>query len=522
MKLNAEPEVTVPKAQPQVEEVAPTVQQAAPQAKTTTPKSKTVAQKPKTVEVTPEQSQRFEQIMALSKGGDKAQSAQGLRELKAEMEPEQYQVLQQQYLAARQGNALQGYQPKVGERSTTQVEHKIQSSATRLFPGEQWAQNCAPESCRQIIRASTGEKLSETDIQGVAAEVTKFHPLQGTPAKQVYKILEDRGVGTNNYANTPENIQIGVEEGHGVIANVDSRVLWKKPIKKGQEFNFEGHAVNVTGLVKDKTGTVTHYLINDTGTGKAGQKIPAKLFEEALLKNSEDYPAVMTDWPVSYGGRVASEARRKASKTFVEPDVNVQVSAEKSTSKSDPNVGTNQHTDRQAKIQKLQEQRKTVEAQRQLREGIKEAEARGVLEHIKKDFPEDWKWLNADPSGRRKELAFDPDTKKFDVQEAKAALQAEKDNVLGSPLRRAIDEYGGSQGGDYIDAKGKYWDVKEASAGTNKIVGVAQPKKGRPGENVLVDCTNLTAEQQNVLEAEIKSKLSDGAKEVRFIPARNN
>jgi hypothetical protein len=51
---------------------------------------------------------------------------------------------------------------------------------------------------------------------------------------------------------------------------------------------------------------------------------------------------------------------------------------------------------------------------------------------------------------------------------------------------------------------------------------VAQLKKGRPGENVLVDCTNLTAEQQNVLEAEIKSKLSDGAKEVRFIPARNN
>jgi hypothetical protein len=134
MKLSAESEVSIPKAQPQVEEVVPTVQQAAPKAKTTTPKSKTGAQKPETIEVTPEQSQRFEQIMALSKGGDKAQAAQSLRELKVEMEPEQYQVLKQQYLAARQGNALQGYQPKAGERDIHPSENFIHSEEN-LFPG---------------------------------------------------------------------------------------------------------------------------------------------------------------------------------------------------------------------------------------------------------------------------------------------------------------------------------------------------------------------------------------------------
>jgi hypothetical protein len=176
--------------------------------------------------------------------------------------------------------------------------------------------------------------------------------------------------------------------------------------------------------------------------------------------------------------------------------------------------------DKQAKLQQLKEQRKTAEAQRKLQEGIKEAEDRGVLEQMRDKYPDDWKWLNADSSGRRKELAFDPDKKKFDVEEARAALQAEKDGVLDSPLRRAIDEYGGSRGGDYIDAKGKYWDVKDANAGAKKIINTAQPKDGEIGENVLVDCTKLTVEQQNALEAAVKSELSDGAKEVRFIPAR--
>jgi hypothetical protein len=132
MKLNAEPEVTVPKAQPQVEEVAPTVQQATPKAKTTTPKSKTGEQKPKTVKVTPQQSQRFEQIMALSKGGDKAQAVQSLRELKVEMEPEQYQALQRQYLAQHKGSAL---------RTTTQPEGEFSSSSSKqsFYPEEMFA-----------------------------------------------------------------------------------------------------------------------------------------------------------------------------------------------------------------------------------------------------------------------------------------------------------------------------------------------------------------------------------------------
>jgi hypothetical protein len=173
--------------------------------------------------------------------------------------------------------------------------------------------------------------------------------------------------------------------------------------------------------------------------------------------------------------------------------------------------------EKQAKLQKLQEQRKTKEAQRQLKEGIEKAEANGRLKTLKKA---DREWLNADPSGRRKELAFDPDTGKFNVEEAKVALQAEKDGLLDSPLRRAIDENGRSQGGDYIDAKGKYWDVKDASAGADNIAEIATPRQGNPGENILVDCTRLSIEEQLTLEAAVKSKLNAQSAEITFVPKR--
>jgi hypothetical protein len=116
---------------PSVNPACPT-QAIASEAKTKTPQANTGEQKPKTVEVTPEQSQRFEQIMQLSKGGDKTQAAQSLRELKVEMEPEQYQVLQKQYLAAQRGNAL---------RTTTQPEEEFSGSSSKLssHPEEMFA-----------------------------------------------------------------------------------------------------------------------------------------------------------------------------------------------------------------------------------------------------------------------------------------------------------------------------------------------------------------------------------------------
>jgi hypothetical protein len=169
--------------------------------------------------------------------------------------------------------------------------------------------------------------------------------------------------------------------------------------------------------------------------------------------------------------------------------------------------------ERMAKLEELKKQRADKLRKDQLKEGIQKAEAKGKLDDLD---PADRLWLEADL--RRKELAYDPDTKSFKVKEAKAALKAEQDGVLDPPVTRGIDERGNSQGADYLDGKGKPWDVKDASASADQIVDVAAPKGGKPGENVLVDCSGLTPAQQKALENEIKNNLKPGSGEVRFVP----
>ena len=214
-----------------------------------------------------------------------------------------------------EGLENRGHHPKADERQTTQPEHKVQSSAQRNFPGEQSHENCGLQSCQQIIRASTGKNLSEAEMEAIALKLTDYDPEIGIPVKDLPKILESQGVGANTYGNTPENIQIGVDAGHGVISNHDAGVLWEDNEKGGYT-----HAVHVTGVVKDKAGAVTDYIINDTGTGQVGRRVPAKQFEDSLLPNSKDYPTILTDKPISYGGTDAAKARINANQPASEVD----------------------------------------------------------------------------------------------------------------------------------------------------------------------------------------------------------
>jgi hypothetical protein len=78
-------------------------------------------QVPKPIETPP--LTRFEQMMAVSKGGDRAKAAQLSRELKAELGSEQYEALKQQYLdSVQKGSALEGYTPKLGEKGIGNID----------------------------------------------------------------------------------------------------------------------------------------------------------------------------------------------------------------------------------------------------------------------------------------------------------------------------------------------------------------------------------------------------------------
>jgi hypothetical protein len=157
--------------------------------------------------------------------------------------------------------------------------------------------------------------------------------------------------------------------------------------------------------------------------------------------------------------------------------------------------------------------------QAKLKKAIADAEAEGKLNKLD---PADRDWLNDDPTGRRKELAYDPDTGSFKPHEAKAALQAEQDGVLKAPVTRAFDIEGRSGGADVIDGDGNAWDIKDAREGADRISERAAPIGGKQGENVLVDCSRMDASDQQALEENIVSRASPpGTGQIRFVPKRN-
>ena len=161
---------------------------------------------------------------------------------------------------------------------------------------------------------------------------------------------------------------------------------------------------------------------------------------------------------------------------------------------------------KRAKVEELQRQRAEVGARQKLQEGIKEAENRPSYKKLSET---DRQWLQK--NSRHKELAYDPDTKSFKIEEAKAALKAEETGLMKPPVKRAIDESGRSRGGDYIDGDGKFWDVKDARD-MSKIV-----ESANKGEDVLVDGTKISSAELLKLKADIQKLLKPNAGEVRFI-----
>ena len=118
-------------------------------------------------------------------------------------------------------------------------------------------------------------------------------------------------------------------------------------------------------------------------------------------------------------------------------------------------------------------------------------------------------WLDADPSGRRKELAYDPPQDKFRVREAQAALAAEtngKPTPLKGPVKRSVAPGKKETGVDYVDADGADWDhvrVMDTATAKATIEAKAHPlRAGAAGENALVDLMDLSpADAKTVMDA---------------------
>ena len=145
--------------------------------------------------------------------------------------------------------------------------------------------NCGVESSRQVINQATGSNLSENGLLSSAinagnAAGTPGAPLAfangGTSAATRQAILANNGVASSVVQTSSQNLGMAMSRGQGAIVSLDAAALWGPPTPPGSL-----HAVTVTGVEYDDAGNRVAVVINDTGTGQCGQRVPANQFDQA-------------------------------------------------------------------------------------------------------------------------------------------------------------------------------------------------------------------------------------------------
>jgi hypothetical protein len=148
-----------------------------------------------------------------------------------------------------------------------------------------------------------GKNVTEDDVVQHAVQngecyVNPFDPSQsgGTTAESQAQILKDYGVPAHvKEAGTLDSLAKDVQDGKGVIIEVNAGVLWNDPsaYQNGQA----NHAIVVTGVARDPhTGQIQGFYINDSGDGKSAQFVDAQTMEQAWVNAGGE--SVVTDNPV--------------------------------------------------------------------------------------------------------------------------------------------------------------------------------------------------------------------------------
>jgi uncharacterized Zn-binding protein involved in type VI secretion len=180
-------------------------------------------------------------------------------------------------------------------------------AATRHKPGsrQQSYGNCGLEAWRSAInkqRAARGlPPLTEDQLLQRAHElnaagndpVNKPWAYGATNVDDRTRVLNDPSVGlpASRGPADPAGIQQAVAEKRHVSASVHP-TYWPGATAANAKWN---HEVAVTGIEYDANGRPVAYIINDTGLGQCGMRVPAATFEAALIPGS---PTTVSDKPV--------------------------------------------------------------------------------------------------------------------------------------------------------------------------------------------------------------------------------
>lgn len=149
------------------------------------------------------------------------------------------------------------------------------------FPGKQQGSSTAAlQSAAQLAQRGGGKRQSEAQMQATAAE-HGYVPGVGTPVSAQPAILAAASQGKVTArvvptTNAGAEAAAALEAKRGVIANCDAARLWNDPAFAGA-----GHTIIVTGAVRGPDGAVMGLIINDTGTGYAGQCVGVGQFDAA-------------------------------------------------------------------------------------------------------------------------------------------------------------------------------------------------------------------------------------------------
>jgi uncharacterized Zn-binding protein involved in type VI secretion len=145
--------------------------------------------------------------------------------------------------------------------------------------------NCGVESSRQVINQANGTSISEDSLlqqsinSGLANGTPGSPPTVpdgGTDPLTRQAILGANGVPSTVMQTTADNLGTALSQGRGVIVSMDAAPLWGGSTPAGSL-----HAVTVTGIEYDDNGNPTAVYINDTGTGRCGQRVPIATFNQA-------------------------------------------------------------------------------------------------------------------------------------------------------------------------------------------------------------------------------------------------
>ena len=170
--------------------------------------------------------------------------------------------------------------------------------------------NCGIVSVTNVLSIAGLEATEEgTTHHAIVSGECYYNPFGpssengGTTMELQEKILEDHGIASTCYASSEfglNEIADAVENGQGVIAEVNADILWEEDL--GSTGLCANHAITITGIARDAaTGEIAGVYICDSGRGCQGDAcrfVSAEQFRDCYegIANSG---AVVTDAPIS-------------------------------------------------------------------------------------------------------------------------------------------------------------------------------------------------------------------------------